>query len=481
MKIIYTFRYVCADFWHKTNRPFTIINLIGIGISTAVLVLLLGSFFAFRKNSEKDMDKLGLSIEVTNREAIITVSEAQKKSQLAPDKEIITSTSKVTISPEMHKKLQQLPGAGSVHLWTPTVFLFYTDAGRLYDGAEGRTIDLNDALFESIRDFRHPTKPVFFAPKHYKNPPALHDEIGIIVPFILLKKLDYLSSKAEWNKPETWKDKDCAGIIPDKLRIRIKGEHELAAIDVEIPIVAVISEIEGGRYLVTKDFYRIFGSNWRNDFRGLIRDRQGNLLFTKEEYPNTPELQTALKKLPMTEETHATVYAQTRSKILPLIKEIRNLDMRADCALEHHISDYQQQESFFLMAAGGVCLVMFFFSGVILFATFHALVLRKLQEIGLLKACGSSETLAYRLFALQAVIISGMAGLLGLLIGVVTANQVTKIIQEYAGMDTNTELFYLPIEYMVGIVLFGMLFCLLVTFFPVKSAVKIDADLLIRG
>lgn len=478
MKCSYTLQYVQADLLHRSNLPFTLINLLGILISTFVLVLLLSGFFAFQKNGEKLMDKLGLSIEVTNREEIVIVSEAQSKQKDGTD-----SNKHVVISQETYTKLQNLQGVHSVHLWTPTVFLFYTNQGRLYDGAEGRTIDLNDPLFEIMRDIRSPNPNVGFLPRDKQNSSVLHDEIGIIIPFILLKKLDYMPAQAEWNKPETWviPKTEIKCEIPDTLRVRIKGKEESIAIDVEVPIIGVVSEIEGGRYLVSKDFYRIFGSNWQNHFRGLIRDRQGKLIFKKGEYPNTPQLQKELQQLPMPEETHATVYAQNRSAILPLIRDIRNMNLRADCAVEHHLSDYQQQESFFLFAAGGVALVMFFFSGVILFATFHALVLRKLQEIGILKACGASQKLAFTFFALQAIIISSVAGIFGILSGMLVAKKVTSLIQEYAKLDPNMELFYLPLEYMAGILLFSIAFCLFVIFFPVRSAVKIDADLLIRG
>ena len=57
MQATYILKYVWSDLWHKANRPFSLINIIAIGLATAVLVILLGSFLAFRRNGEELMDR----------------------------------------------------------------------------------------------------------------------------------------------------------------------------------------------------------------------------------------------------------------------------------------------------------------------------------------------------------------------------------------------------------------------------------------
>ncbi len=450
MRLIYTLKYVWNDLWHKSNRPFTLINLIAISIATTVLVILLGGFLAFQKNGEQLMDKLGLSIEVHTKQ-------------------------EGTISEDLLAEIKQLPGADTVHSWSPIIFIIYTKQGRAYEGISGRTTDLDDPVFDSLKDIRTNQKVTFFSKNQLAQ--KSYDEIGIIIPFIILKNLGYLPHSAELNKPETWLNEEYP--LPEKIRFRIReNKSEAKAIDVEIKIIGIVPDIEGGRYLMTKDCFRILGNGWKNEFRPLLRDR-----FNQPIFPGIiGESSTAwenLNKIPVPADTHLTVYAKSRNAIIPLLKEIRNRNLKANCAIEHHLSEYQQQETFFLAAGGGICIIMFFFSGVILFSTFQALVLRKLQEIGLLKACGASKRLVYTLFCLQATLVCGMASILGMATGALCASKMGDLIQKSLKLP-NSQWFYLPIEFMVGIIAVGIIFGILVTFFPVQSAVKIDPDSVIR-
>jgi len=431
-----------------------LINLIAIGIATAVLVILLGGFMAFQQSGDSLMDRLGLSIDVTTKDQ--------------------------TLMPEAAKdQLKALPGSSAVHWWTPTIFLLYTKDGKLYDGVGGRTIDLDDPLIGSLKDIRTKQRISFLSKQQSGQ---LYDEIGIIVPFLMLKQLGYIPQSASADKPQTWPrdttDKEKYA-FPTTIRLMVR-ENQPGAIpmDVQLPIVGIASEISSNRYLLTKDCYRILG-NWQNSFRVLLKDRAGKPIFAQADGDIATATQ-AFEQLPKPLATNAAVYAQSRATILGLIKDIRNLGLKADCAVEHYLSDYQQQEKFFIAAGGGICIVMFFFSGVILFATFHALVMRKLQEIGILKASGASKRLIYNLFALEAVLISGMASTLGIVGGTTLAYQMGSAIQEELQVS-DARWLLLPIEYMIGIALVGICFGIMVTFFPVQSAVNVDPDSVIRA
>lgn len=448
MKRRYIFRYVWHDLWHSSNRPFTLINLIAIGISTAVLVLLAGAFFAFKENGEKMMDKLGLSLEVTSHE-------------------------EKNISDELRQKISQLPGVSSTAWWTPTIFLFYDKQGRLYDGIGGRTIDMEDPLMETFQDFRSKSAIRFKSKKELNTP---YNELGIIVPFVIMKQLGYLPAAASPDKPETWQNI----AFPSHLQIMAR-EDKLTSIPliVSLPLLGILPESENGRYFVTKDCYTIFGYTWRNEFRPYLWDRNKNPLFPGSN-PEPGMTNPLEKELPFPPPSHVTLYAMNRNTLLPLLHHVRSLGLKADCVLEDYLKDYQQQEIFFMASAGGICLVMFFFSGVILFSTFQALILRKLKEIGILKACGSSQFLVYRIFLFEAALISTMSTLFGSGLGAWAGVQMSCFIQKEFIMP-DIVWYNLPPLFLAIVFIFGIVFCLLVTFFPVRMAVKSDADILIRS
>jgi cell division protein FtsX len=448
MRTIYTLKYVWRDLWHGANRAFTLINLVAIALSMAVLVVLLGSFLAFRRNGEQLMDRVGLSIE-------------------------IHAGAGQTISGERKEKLHKLPGIASLAWWTPTIFLFYSQQGRLCDGIRGRTIELSDPLLDTLRDIRNQKKIGFMSKQELKTS---YDELCIIVPFLMLKQLGYVPQAATLHQPETWQNQP----LPTRIRLLVKENSPGAvANDVELPVLGVVPDIEGGRYLIGKDCYRILGYNWHNSLRPLLTDRQGQPLFANAE-PASDEARRLLSGMSDTPDTHGTVYAQSPTTLLPLLHQVRSLDIKADCAIENHLEGYEQQKSFFVAVAGGISLTMFFFCGVILFATFKAMVLQKLKEIGILKACGASKRLVYVLFALQVTLLSGMASIIGIALGAGGARQLGTLLQHHLELPSS-EWFWLPAEYMAALVAFSVGFCLFVTFFPVRAAVQIDPDIVIRG
>lgn len=448
MRSGYTLKYVWSDLWHGSNRAFTLINVIAVGLAMAVLVILLGSFLAFRRNGEQLMDRLGLSIEI-HAGVGQTIDDARKR------------------------QLQDLPGKSALQWWTPTIFLFYSQQGRLCDGIRGRTVDLDDPLIETLRDIRSRQK-IRLLGKQEQNRP--YDELGIIVPFLMLKQLGYLPHAASLNQPESWQN----ATLPQKIRLLVKENAPGAvATDVELPVVGIVPDIEGGRYLMSKDCYRLLGYNWRDAWRPLLYDRQGKLLVANAGAASDDAM-ALLTSMPSPPDTHGTVYAQSATTLLPLLRHVRSLELKADCAIENHLEGYEQQKSFFVAVAGGISLTMFFFCGVILFATFKAMVIQKLKEIGILKACGASKSLVYTLFALQVVLLSGIASITGIALGAGGATQLGKLLQQQLELPSS-QWFWMPPEYMAGLVLFAVGFCLIVTFFPVRAAVQLDPDAVIRG
>ncbi|HON44796.1 MAG TPA: FtsX-like permease family protein, partial [Planctomycetota bacterium] len=130
--------------------------------------------------------------------------------------------------------------------------------------------------------------------------------------------------------------------------------------------------------------------------------------------------------------------------------------------------------------AGGICCIMFFFSGVILFSTFQSLILRKLKEIGILKACGASKFLIYQIFSLEAILVSTLSSLIGVGLGTLFGFKMDSWLQEYLQLPESTW-FLLPTYFIVAVFLGGICFCLCVTFFPIRMAVRVDPDVVIRS
>ena len=447
MKLNYIVRYSWQDLWSASNRTFTLINLIAITISISVFIILAGGFLAFRENGKQMIDQMGLGIEVS----------AQQERELTPKE---------------REQLAKLKGVSASYSWTPSLFFFYNKQGALRDVIGGRTVDLRDPLLASLRDIRS-NKPVRFLGKGQLKA-GDYDELGLIVPFVILKQLDYLPPTATADKPDSWKQI----ALPDKLTIRIKSRDGEPTV-VGLPIVGIVSEIEGGRYLVTKDCDQLLGNHWRDDYRPFLQDRHGRKLFPQATAP-AGQPNPLVGRQPKYVSTHATVYAKSRDEVLPLLQLIRGeLNLKADCALEYYLEDYQQQETFFIAAVGGICLVMFFFSGVVLFATFQALILRKTQEIGILKACGSSKILVYIIFALQALLISSLSVLLGAGIGLGSGWELSGYIQNTLQLKKG-QWFIFPPEYLALLFGLALLFCMMVTFFPVRMAVKVDPDRVMR-
>lgn len=438
MKKKYIFSYIWQDIWYKGNRPFTLINIIAIGIATAVFVILIGSFLGFQNNTNAMMDSLGLSVEITSKE-------------------------EQNIDALLREQLAQISLISSLHWWTPTSLLFYDCDGMLRAGLAGRTISLNDPLLLSLHDIRT-QEQVHFLSKQEQN--TWYDEIGIIVPMLLLKQLSYLPATADANKPETWQNEK----FPTHLKVR------LSTFDVSLPIIGVVAETDSGNYLLSSDCYNILALSWHDEWKSLLFDRNGTPIFSKNAV-NTSNQNPILSSMV---HTHATAYTLDRKNIIPILHEVRGLGLRASSGLEDYIEDYEQQETFFLVASGGICFIMFFFSGVILFSTFQALVLRKLKEIGILKACGASKYLIYRIFSSEAIMISTISSMLGLTLGMLFGFKINDWIHQFwqAGEE---QWFIIPWSFIVLVFVVGIIFSLCVTFLPIRMAVRVDPDVVIRS
>lgn len=506
MKLSYILRYAWMDLWHRSNRPFSAMNMVAISISVAITVLLTGGFLAFRKNSDKLMSGKILKIEVTSRE------EGE-------------------IPQQIRETLVARAEGAAVFWWTPTVLMFYGTQG-LKGGIGGQTVALKDPSLTSLKDVRN--FPLKFWSRQELG--TRFDEIALIVPFSMLKQLGYLPSDASQGRPESWVkagdvrdrltvffkqsdtgedgtlsreewqagrfpletgsrefaqwDRNQDGLVspqeiyslyfPDKLKIRIPDD---IPVDIEIPVVGVIPDTAQSRYLLTKDCYHILSAaGWKREYCPFLVDRHGNPLFPDTQPTGDNPIP---ERLSGHAETHASVYAADRSQLLPLIEKIEALGLKADCPLEEYLKKYQQQETFFIVAAGFICLSLFFFAGVVLFANFHGLILRKFPEIGILKACGTPKAIISKIFAMQAGIICAISIGLGIYCGNWCGTYMSRYIQEEMKNSETPELgtlawFDMPTEWIVILFVLGMLFGRLVTAFPVRKAISIDPDQVIR-
>jgi ABC-type antimicrobial peptide transport system permease subunit len=218
MKGNYIVRYAWKDIWARNNRPFTVINLVAIGLSMWALTILLGLYLGFQKYGHEVMDKLGLKIDVRNSE----------------DTEFTL---------EQKKALASIPGVTSVHPWTMTALEFYNEEGGLQNVGSGRTVEVEDPLQASLKDLEG--KNLRFLTKGEK---------GVIVPFSMMKSLGYVPPDADPDTKSTW------GIpsLPSHLNTKVREANGLLR-DLKIPIVGITRQFTGDNYLITKEFYDFLG------------------------------------------------------------------------------------------------------------------------------------------------------------------------------------------------------------------------------
>ncbi len=116
-------------------------------------------------------------------------------------------------------------------------------------------------------------------------------------------------------------------------------------------------------------------------------------------------------------------------------------------------------------------------SAIGMFNTMTIALLERTQEIGIMKTLGASTLDIWRMFLTESMLIGFVGGALGLTIGYVTSRilnfGINILAKNFGGVEV--ELFYIPIWFVLFILIFSTLVGLITGFYPAKRAVKLNA------
>ncbi|HPY75025.1 MAG: FtsX-like permease family protein [Planctomycetes bacterium] len=241
MKINYMIKYSWKSLIYKQDRLFTLLNIIAVTATMTVLVGLSGLLVSFQVYTESVLQKLPLCIEIF-----------KSKDSLVQDLK------------EVEPQLNALVGFDALYKIVPTNLTFL-NTNKIPYNIRGCTLSPHENfIIKDIFDI-----PVQFQSKEKLEQPF--DEIGLIVSFDFLKKLNYLPEEAYFEKKETWKSEQ----LPKQLKILVTETNtsgNITSIPLPIPILAIVPNLQRAEYMITEDFYNLT-LHWQHEFQYMLQDR----------------------------------------------------------------------------------------------------------------------------------------------------------------------------------------------------------------
>ncbi|NUM34789.1 MAG: FtsX-like permease family protein [Candidatus Brocadiae bacterium] len=235
---------------NRQDRIFSLLNVLSVTATMLILISLSGLLYAFKNYSESILNKLPLRIEI-----------------FKPKDTLLQDLS------EIESKILRLSGIQSFHKRVPTLVSFVGSGkttGISSSSIQGCTIPDNEPY--SLVDIQGRSVR-FFSKEEMKSP---FSEIGFIISFDFLKKLGHLGQNVYFEKKETWKEKN----LPTYLTIKVDQKSDSGipiAMELNIPIIAIVPVLERGDYMITEDFYNLL-LNWNHAFRYMLKDRNNQPL-----------------------------------------------------------------------------------------------------------------------------------------------------------------------------------------------------------
>jgi putative ABC transport system permease protein len=116
-------------------------------------------------------------------------------------------------------------------------------------------------------------------------------------------------------------------------------------------------------------------------------------------------------------------------------------------------------------------------SAIGMFNTMTIALLERTQEIGIMKTLGASTLDIWRMFLTESMLIGFVGGVLGLTIGYIASRVlnfgINILAKNFGGIEV--ELFYIPIWFVLFVLIFSTLIGLITGFYPAKRAAKLNA------
>jgi len=122
---------------------------------------------------------------------------------------------------------------------------------------------------------------------------------------------------------------------------------------------------------------------------------------------------------------------------------------------------------------GAVALMV---SAIGMFNTMTIALLERTQEIGIMKSLGASNGDIKKTFLVEAVLIGFLGGVSGILTGIGASEIFNFGVNKLAGSfgGDKVDLFYIPIEFMLMILVFSTTVGLMTGFYPARRAAKLN-------
>lgn len=255
LKVGYILRYSWKAVWNGRDWVFSSLNLVSVAVTMLILVCLTGLLQAFKNYTLQVMDKLPLRIEIF-----------KSKDALVED------------LADIEKHIADIAGIDKMYKRVPTFLSFVNAQGRVLSGQSGiRGCTVVPEEPWQLTDIQG--RPVSLLPKRQLaagKQPALFDEIGIIVAFDLLIKLEYLPANAIFEKPESWRHLS----LPTHIKLSVQEKTASASaggFELPVPVIGIVADLYRGDYAISEDFYNVL-LNWNNAYAYMLQDRHGKPL-----------------------------------------------------------------------------------------------------------------------------------------------------------------------------------------------------------
>jgi putative ABC transport system permease protein len=200
---------------------------------------------------------------------------------------------------------------------------------------------------------------------------------------------------------------------------------------------------------------------------GIINDDSAPKVYT--DFAN-------LKALGVANYTQFTVEVNNQNQVPAIRKQIENMGLKTQYVGDT-VSQINQVFGIFQAILGSFGLITLIVAILGMFNTLTISLLERIKEIALMKMLGMRKKDIQGVFLTESVLLGFLGGLIGLLLGLLTGQLANLILNHYAqslGGQT-VSVFYLPIGYILSILLMSLLVGFLTGLYPASRAVKVKA------
>jgi len=165
-----------------------------------------------------------------------------------------------------------------------------------------------------------------------------------------------------------------------------------------------------------------------------------------------------------------------RSQVTATRQQIENLGLKTQYVGDT-VNQIDQVFSIFKIILGGFGLIALAVAALGMFNTLTISLMERIREVALMKVLGMRKKDIRNIFITEAIFLGTFGGLIGILLGYLEsllANSILNQIAISAGGEA-VNIFYLPIWFIIVVVLFSLLIGFLTGLYPARRATRINA------